>query len=247
VVEKRNAAYEQARAEAEEKIRRFDNFSYLWRELLQALELFDPQGRIPDLAWRQAEIACILELMRSLGSEPLHQELKSFAAGLEGYWGYYQRAEAVYQQLLERYPPEVAAVVPALALGWQVQRQAGNSKDSKLKRRLEAEAEFYFGSAASLMAEQAEQYETIRAEVIEALEAEVRSSSLVENVNSALRPLLETCRGQVGQELLDLFAYVHNRRRFERGKRAGCAPLELLTGKTLEKTWLESLLELEVA
>jgi hypothetical protein len=84
-------------------------------------------------------------------------------------------------------------------------------------------------------------------EVIEALEAEVRSSSLVENVNSALRPLLETCRGQVGQELLDLFAYVHNRRPFERGKRAGCAPLELLTGTALEQTWLESLLELEVA
>jgi hypothetical protein len=244
VIEKRSAAYERARAEAEEKIRRFDNFSYLWRELLAALELFDRQGRIPDLAWRQAEIACILELMGSLGSEQLNQELKSFAAGLEGYWGYYQRAEEVYRQLLERYP---SAVVQALALGWQVQRQAGNSKDSGLKRRLEAEAEFYFGYAASLMAEPAEQYAAMRAEVIEALEAEVRSSSLVENVNSALRPLLETCRGQVGQELLDLFAYVHNRRRFERGKRAGCAPLELLTGKALEKTWLESLLELEVA
>jgi hypothetical protein len=243
-MEKRSGDYERTQAEAEEKIRRFDNFSYLWRELLQALELFDRQGRIPDLAWRQAEIACILELMGSLGSEQLNQELQSFAAGLEGYWGYYQRAEEVYWQLLERYP---SAVVQALALGWQVQRQAGNSKDAGLKRRLEAEAEFYFGYAASLMAEPAEQYAAMRAEVIEALEAEVRSSSLVENVNSALRPLLETCRGQVGQELLDLFAYVHNRRRFERGKRADCAPLELLTGKALEKTWLESLLELEVA
>ncbi|MCI0418388.1 MAG: hypothetical protein L0312_04060 [Acidobacteria bacterium] len=244
VVEKRRAAYERARAEAEEKIRRFDNFSYLWGELLRALALFDRQGRIPDLAWRQAEIACILELMGSLGSEQLNQELKSLAAGLEGYWGYYQRAGAAYQQLLERYP---SAVVQALALGWQVQRQATNSKDYELKQRLEAEAEFYFGYAASLMAEQAEQYAAIRAEVIEALEAEVRSSSLVENVNSALRPLLETCRGQVGQELLNLFAYVHNRRRFERGKRAGRAPLEILTGKALEKSWLESLLELEVA
>jgi len=79
--------------------------------------------------------------------------------------------------------------------------------------------------------------------VVEALDAEVRSSSLVENVNSALRPLLETCRGQVDQEMLDLFAYVHNHRRFVRGKRAGKAPIELLTGKELEQTWLESLLE----
>jgi hypothetical protein len=35
--------------------------------------------------------------------------------------------------------------------------------------------------------------------------------------------------------------YVHNHRRFVRGKRAGKAPIELLTGKELEQTWLELL------
>jgi hypothetical protein len=83
--------------------------------------------------------------------------------------------------------------------------------------------------------------EAIRQEVSEALDAEVRSSSLVENVHSALRPLLETCRGQVEQEMVELFAYVHNHRRFVRGKRAGKAPIELLTGKAIEQTWLDSL------
>jgi hypothetical protein len=34
-----------------------------------------------------------------------------------------------------------------------------------------------------------------------------------------------------------------NHRRFVRGKRAGKAPIEILTGKELEKTWLDSLLE----
>lgn len=80
--------------------------------------------------------------------------------------------------------------------------------------------------------------------MVEALDAEIRSSSLIENVNSWLRPLLETCRGQVDQEMLELFAYAHNHRRFERGKRAGKAPIEILTGKEMEKTWLDSLLEL---
>src|SRR5215471_16659269 len=62
-------------------------------------------------------------------------------------------------------------------------------------------------------------------------------------INAALRPLLATCRGQVDQAMLELFAYVHNHRRFVRGKRAGKAPIEILTGKELEKTWLDSLLE----
>lgn len=53
----------------------------------------------------------------------------------------------------------------------------------------------------------------------------------------------QTSRGQVDQELLELFAYVHNRRRFVRGKRQGLAPIEILTGTELAQSWLESLLE----
>ena len=56
--------------------------------------------------------------------------------------------------------------------------------------------------------------------------------------------MLATCRGQVHQETLDLFAYVHNHRRFVRGQRAGRAPLEILTGQVLEQSWLEALLAL---
>ena len=109
-----------------------------------------------------------------------------------------------------------------------------------MRKRLAQEAAFYDDYAASLLPEQGE---AIRQEVEELLDAEVRSSSLVENINAALRSLLDTCRGQVDQDLLELFAYRHNHRRFVRGKRADKAPIEILTGKELEKTWLDSLLE----
>ena len=45
------------------------------------------------------------------------------------------------------------------------------------------------------------------------------------------------------QDLLELFAYRHNHRRFVRGKRADKAPIEILTGKELAQTWLDALLE----
>jgi len=237
VIKKRREAYEAAKADSEEKIRRYDNFSYLWTELRKALELCDSKGRIPDLASRQAEIEAILELMRGLGCEKLNQEIESFAAGMEGYWGYYTRAEEVYQRLSQRYPQ---AVVEAMAYGWQLERQATNNKDYWVRKQVQEEAAFYYDYAASLLPSASE---AVRREIVEALEAEVRSSSLIENVNSALRPLLDTCRGQVSQEMLELFAYVHNHRRFVRGKRAVKAPIEILTGKKMEKSWLESLLE----
>jgi hypothetical protein len=237
VINKRMASYEAAKAAAEEKIRQYDHFCYLWVELRKALELFDSEGRIPEGASRQAEMQAILELMRELGCEQLNQALSSFASGLESYWDYYQRAEASYQGLIQRYPRDVVEVC---ACGWQLKRQSTNSKDYGIRKRLAQEAEFYDDYAASLLPEHVE---AIRKEVEETLDAEVRSSSLVENVNAALRPLLATCRGQVDQELLELFAYVHNHRRFGRGKRAGKAPIEILTGKEMEKTWLDSLLE----
>ena len=137
----------------------------------------------------------------------------------------------------ERYGWEVAR---ALGCGWQLEKRAINSKDYRLRKQLQEEAEFYYEYAASLLPGGASE---IRKEVVEALDEEVRSSSLIENISSGLRPLLETCRGQVDQEMLGLFAYAHNHRRFVRGKRAPRAPVEILTGKRIEKTWLDSLLE----
>jgi tetratricopeptide (TPR) repeat protein len=237
VINKRSGADEAAQAEAEEQVRRYDNFCYLWTALRQALELFDEQGAITALAFRKGEIDAIVTLMDELDGAQLHQDLASFASGLEGYWGYYQRAEQVFQECITRYPREV---VQALACGWQLARQATNSKVYGMRKRLAQDAEFYFAYAATLLPEASE---ALRKEMVEALDAEVRSSSLIENVNSTLRPLLETCRGQVDQPLLDLFAYVHNHRRFVRGKRAGKAPIDILTGNAMDKTWLTSLLE----
>jgi len=117
-------------------------------------------------------------------------------------------------------------------------RQSTNSKDDGLRKRLAHEAEFSNDYAVRRLPEQRE---ALRQEVEETLEAEVRSASLVEHINAAVRPLLATCRGQVDQDMREWFAYGHNHRRCVRGKRAGKAPIEILTGKALEHTWLDAL------
>ena len=109
--------------------------------------MFDGRGEIKELASSQAEIEAILGLMRELGCEQLNQEVKSSAPALEGYCGYYQRVEQVYQGLTERYPREVAQT---LACGWRMEKQGANSKDYSVRKRLAQEAEFYYDYAASL-------------------------------------------------------------------------------------------------
>ena len=77
-------AYEAAKAEAAEQIRRYDNFCYLWTALRQTLELFDERGGLTALTSRQAEIDASVTLMATLDDVSLHQTLVSFASGLEG-------------------------------------------------------------------------------------------------------------------------------------------------------------------
>ena len=60
-------------------------------------------------------------------------------------------------------------------------------------------------------------------------------------VNSLIRPYLQSCKGQITQETLNLIMFYHNHRRYKSGKRQGKAPIELLTGKPLEASWWELL------
>ncbi len=43
--------------------------------------------------------------------------------------------------------------------------------------------------------------------------------------------------------MLNLFMHYHNHRRSVAGKRKGKTPMEILTGKTQDKDWLELLME----
>ena len=83
----------------------------------------------------------------------------------------------------------------------------------------------------------------LKALVFDKLDSIVRASSLVEMVNSLLRPYLNSCKGQITQEALNLLMFYHNHRRYKSGKRKGQAPLELLTGEPLEAEWWALLLQ----
>ncbi len=85
------------------------------------------------------------------------------------------------------------------------------------------------------------EFDPLKALVFDKLDTIVRASSLVEMVNSLIRPSLNSCKGQITQETLNLIMFYHNHRRYKSGKRQGKAPIELLTGEPLEASWWELL------
>ena len=70
-----------------------------------------------------------------------------------------------------------------------------------------------------------DEFDTLKALVFDKLDSIGRASSLVEMVNSLIRPYLNSCKGQITQETLNLIMFYQNHRRYKSGKRQGKAPL----------------------
>ncbi|MDQ7046161.1 MAG: hypothetical protein Q9M39_00425 [Sulfurovum sp.] len=63
----------------------------------------------------------------------------------------------------------------------------------------------------------------------------------VDPINSILRPYLDRSKNQVTQEFLNFFAFYHNHRVYNDGKRNGKIPMEILTNQKQGQDWIELL------
>ena len=81
----------------------------------------------------------------------------------------------------------------------------------------------------------------MKEKIFKQLETIIQASSMVETINSILRPYLNNSKNQVTQNFLNLFMFYHNHRRYRAGKRKGKTPLELLTNTIQKEDWIELL------
>lgn len=238
VCDKRFKACQTALVATSRAIDQYDQFVYLWQEFKACCDLFDQDGRLKDAHRTFEDALAMLDLMAELGSESLTTELKTVRRSLPALWVSVYRAETLHTQLQHICPEPLLAL---LCAAWQTFKKAKNSKHYHARTSLQHHAQFLLDYACVCFPSG---FSDIQACVFETLDSNLRASSLVENINSSLRTLVQTCRGQVTQPLLDLFAYRHNHRPFVRGERKGRSPLEILTGKPLPVSWIDSLLAL---
>ena len=147
----------------------------------------------------------------------------------------FEQAEAVSIQL-PRKVPEPA--LDFLVLAWQQDHFSHQSR-SKQKHCHQRETQEWLAFAEGILDHE---FDSLKTLVFEQMDSIVRASSLVEMVNSLLRPYLNTCKGQITQEALNLIMFYHNHHRYKSGKRKGKAPIELLTGEPLQTEWLDLLI-----
>jgi hypothetical protein len=130
-------------------------------------------------------------------------------------------------------------IVDALVLAWHHDHLSYQSHGQK-KHYHQREHDYWLSFSEGLLDEQIDEFKVL---VFEKLDSIVKASSLVEMVNSLIRPYLNSCKGQITQETLNLIMFYHHHRRYKSGKRQGKAPIELLTGDTLQGDWVDLLMQ----
>jgi hypothetical protein len=233
---KRLQHYEHAHPACEQAMARYDQLDLLLHLLRDALHLCSPFGRLRTVEGVRSELTSLLSLIEEVDDAGLPKLLQPIRSHLDDILAPFEQAESIHAELLDLLPQQI---LDALVLAWHHEHLSYQSQ-AKHRRYHQYENQQWLDFAEGLLDHQ---FEPLKALVFEKLDAIIQASSLVELVNAFIRPYLNSSKGQITQETLNLIMFYHNHRRYKSGKRQGKAPIELLTGEALEADWVELLIQ----
>jgi hypothetical protein len=233
---KRLEQYERARQACEHAIERYDQLDLLLAMLSESLHLCSGAGRLRTVDDVRSNLTLLLSLIEEIDDEKLPKLLKPIRSHMDDIFVPFRQVERVHTELLEVMSEQV---VEACVLAWHHDHLFYQSHGKK-KHYHRHESEYWLHFSEGLLDDQ---FDELKVLVFEKLDSIVKSSSLVEMVNALIRPYLNSSKGQITQETLNLIMFYHNHRRYKSGRRQGKAPIELLTGEALEGDWVELLIQ----
>jgi hypothetical protein len=217
------AQWEQRNQQAEQAMAVYDAFHPLARQVDEQFAMFEVQtGQVQTLPETAARLRALGQQIHALGGRACTTLGTTLMGQAETLCAYLPRLAQALAPLQARWG---AAAIAALCRIWQVEewerrRPQGLAEQQTLKTLWNASLD---EAAAQLGDDLFAVWDKLRA----LLSINWRSSSAAECVNSLLRPHFDTHR-HTDQKMLELLRFLHNVHRFPRGKRAGCAPAELV-------------------
>jgi len=237
IIEKRMNQYYQAQQDAEQKIQLYEDFQFLYHSMLKNLQIFDADGRVHNPRNAEENIRTATDLLQFLDHKAIVKEAKKIERLLPDLLNFLPRAQELVDKIKHQYP---AGVLEAFCVGWQANKNAIKAKNIKRKHFYQSREKKWLKSLSEWLSED---FVPLKKEIYQQVDTIVQSSAMVEAINSIVRPYLNTSKNQTSQHLLNLIMFYHNHRKYRAGKRKGYSPMELLTGKTQQKDWLDLLME----
>ncbi len=224
--------YQEARKATEKEIERYEAMRTLRGWVREALEAIEPRtGRVRSRAECLADLGAATALMRELGLAAAKKLADYLDKAGPVLLAYVDRLQVPMARLEQELGEEAMRL---LCREWLLGRRWGKAKG----REKEARQEAYLRARLLALLQCGQAYPEAQAKVTAALEAVMAGSSLVECVNSWLRPYADLMKG-LGDRFLPLFVLYRNAHVFLRGKRAGHSPFQLAGIETPEGDWLD--------
>lgn len=236
-LEKRLAQYEEAKTDCDQKIQQYQHVNDALNVLFPTLYFFNPDtGRHRKEQQIKQDVLVLMDWLDECRLPKLQQCTQSIRHHIDSICICYRQVEEICQELTKTLPEDLINFV---GLAWQHEHQSHQHKGARKNYHVD-EYKFWLEVILSILPEEAENQVE---QAFEMFNGMVRTSSLIEMVNSQIRPYLNSCKGQITQEMLNLIMFYHNHHLYKSGKRQGKAPIELLTGNALTGTWLDRLFE----
>jgi len=234
---KRLDQYERVHKSCEYAIEKYDRLDLLLSMLSESLYLCSSSGRLRTVEGVRSDLTLILNLIEEeINDDQIPKLLKPIRSHIDDLLVPFRQVEQLHADLLESMPEQIIA---ALVLSWHHDHLSYPSHGKK-KHYHQRERDYGLNFSEGLLDEQFDEFKSL---VFEKLDSVVKASSLVEMVNSLIRPYLNSSKGQITQETLNLIIFYHNHRRYKSGRRQGKAPIELLTGEALQGDWVDLLIQ----
>jgi hypothetical protein len=232
-VEEESKVKSNHKEKVEEAIDLSDNFRYLYHCIINELKPFRHTGEVREKHKAKEEIETALELMESMNNISINTETKGVQKVLPNLLNYFDQTIQSINKCQKLNLTEYE--LQNLCLEWQWEKALIKAKVQSRRVRARTQKKFYQSFNQELLQER---YKLLKQEVFKELETIIQASSMVECINSILRPYLNNSKNQVSQEFLNLFMFYHNHRRYRAGKRKGKTPMELLYKNEQVDDWI---------
>jgi hypothetical protein len=181
-----------------------------------------------------------LDLIEGLDHNAINKDIALVRKALPNILTYFADADVAVKNC-EKLTDNKDALI-ALYLAWQWNKSVIKSKQTDRKHHAIEQRDFYYELAMLFVGDEKRGIQ-LKENVYAELDQIIQASSMVECINSILRPHLNNSKNQVSQAFLNTFMFYHNHRRYHAGKRKGKTPMEILTGKAQTEDWITLLLK----
>jgi hypothetical protein len=237
VINQRRYKYGKACKESIKAIEMYDDFCYFYSYIIKEMQPFHSDGKLRDKVEAKQNIEIALEFIESLRNELINKQIASIRRILSELLNYFDEAKEAIKRCKNLGIED--ETITTLVLVWKWNKALIKAKKRQRIKKAREEYLLYFEYAKDDLGDR---FENLKTAVFNELDQIIQASSMVENINSILRPYLNNSKNQINQEFLNLFAFYHNHRRYGDGKRKGKTPMEIITKKRQEKDWITLLM-----